>query len=132
MQYILDTSVWVSLLCAEDSNYIKAQQIISRVPAQQIIPDVVFYEILTVLKIKIDLGLAVDFMDFVKNNLDITIKLYYENNRTLAELMLDTRFIKLSYVDVLLLYLSKEYTIITFDKQLAKGIEIYGGEYEGC
>lgn len=131
IEYILDTNVWVSSLCLQDTNHKVAQIIIERIPAEQIIPDVVFYEVLTVLKLKIDLEIAFNFMEFVKNNVDITIKLYYENNRTLAELMLDKRFIKLSYVDILLLYLSKEYTIVTFDKELVKAIEIYGGDCKG-
>lgn len=130
MSYILDTNVWVSFFDEDDSNNKKAESILKSLSKEkeQIMPDLVFYETLTVLKIKTNLQLSKDFMDSVKDNRDVTIRLFYEYNRIVANLMINPIYTHLSYVDTLLLYLSKTYTIITFDKQLIQAIDVYGGK----
>lgn len=64
-----------------------------------------------------------------KDNRDVTIRLFYEYNRMVAELMINSLYKHLSYIDTLLLYLSKTYTIVTFDKQLIQAIDLYGGKH---
>jgi predicted nucleic acid-binding protein len=134
MTVILDTSVWISLFRESDINHDKAKRVIIKESKnkEQIMPDLIFYETITVLRNKSTIEKSILFMDFAKDNNDITIKLFYENNRDIAKLAYDQGFSKLSYVDLLLLYLSKQYTIVTFDKELSKAIELYGGECEGC
>lgn len=131
MSYILDTNVWVSFFDEDDSNNKKAESILKSLSKEkeQIMPDLVFYETLTVLKIKTNLQLSKEFMDSVKDNRDVTIRLFYEYNRMVAELMINPLYKHLSYIDTLLLYLSKTYTIVTFDKQLIQAIDLYGGRY---
>jgi predicted nucleic acid-binding protein len=132
MSAILDTNIWTSFFLVSDSNHEKATEIIKNESKNQlqIMPDLVFYEAITVLRNKSGIEKSTLFMDLVKNTVDINVRLFYENNRDIAKLAYDVNFSKLSYVDLLLLYLSKEYTIITFDKELITAITIYGGHYK--
>jgi len=129
---IIDTNVWVSIFNDKDINHLKSKKIIEKYSYYQIMPDLIFYETITVLKVKSTLENALSFVDFAKDNQDITIKIYYENNRDLLGLINDKRFKELSYTDILLLYLSRKNTIITFDKDLIKNIKLLGGKVVGC
>lgn len=124
---ILDTNVWVSLFNDKDINHNKVKKSLGKFLENQIMPDLVFYETITVLKFKAGLDISVNFIDFAKDNKDITIKLFYEDNRDLIALIYDDRFRKLSYTDILLLYLSRKNTIVTFDKELIKNIKLIKG-----
>lgn len=126
---IIDTSVWVSLFNEEDSNYKKALRYKSVCFGEQTMPDLIFYETLTILKNKIkDVKLLNKFSEFTYNNLDVTIRLFYENNIDVLKLFLNEKKDGLSYVDTLLLFLSKEYHILTFDEDLKKRIKQSGGK----
>lgn len=126
---IIDTSVWVSLFNEEDSNYKKALKFKCVCFGEQTMPDLIFYETLTILKNKIkDVKLLNRFTEFTYNNLDVTIRLFYENNIDVLKLFLNEKKDGLSYVDTLLLFLSKEYHILTFDEDLKKKIREVGGK----
>lgn len=126
---IIDTNVWVSLFNEQDSNYQKALALKSICFGEQTIPDLIFYETLTILKNKIkDIKLLNRFTGFAHENLDVTIRLFYENNVDVLKLFLNEKKDGLSYVDSLLLFLSKEYHILTFDQDLKKRIKEYGGK----
>lgn len=128
---IIDTSVWVSLFNDKDTNHTKAKKLMQKFSYYQIMPDLIFYETITVLKMKTDLKTALDFTDFATDNRDIVIRLFYEDNRLLIDLVRDERFKDLSYTDTLLLHLSRKNTIVTFDKELAKNIKRLKGNVEG-
>lgn len=128
---IIDTSVWVSLFNDKDINHAKAKKLMQKFSYYQIMPDLIFYETITVLKMKTDLKTALDFTDFATDNRDIVIRLFYEDNRLLIDLVRDERFKDLSYTDTLLLHLSRKNTIVTFDKELAKNIMLLKGSVEG-
>ena len=124
---IIDSNIWISLFNDKDINHKKSKDIVNNFSYYQVMPDLIFYEVITVLKLKSNLNNALDFVDFVKNNKEITVKLFYENNRDLTWLLYDERFKNLSYTDMLLLYLSRTHTIITFDKDLIKNIKLING-----
>lgn len=127
-KFIIDTSFWISLLNHDDSNHKESLKYKNLAFNDQIMPDLVFYEILTVLKNKIkNEDLLKTFTDFATNRNQVNIKLYYENNREVLKYFIDEKNRSLSYTDSLLLYLSKEYHILTFDKNLRSRIKEAGG-----
>ncbi len=127
---IIDSNIWISYFSNIDSNHTKAKNILETFSCDyQIMPDLVFYEVITVLKNKSSFENSMMFIDFIKNNKDITIQLFYEQNREVLDLSGNKEFVNLSYVDTLLLYLSKTHTIVTFDKQLIEAIDLYGGKH---
>jgi predicted nucleic acid-binding protein len=126
---IVDSSVWISLFNHEDSNHKKAISFEEILLKEQIMPDLVFYESLTILKNKIKNNeLLKEFNIFATDSLNVTIKLFYENNRDVLNLFIREYKDGLSYVDVLLLYLSNDYHILTFDEKLKKRIKECGGK----
>jgi predicted nucleic acid-binding protein len=126
---IVDSSVWISLFNHEDSNHKKAMSFEKILLEEQIMPDLIFYESLTILKNKIkNTDLLREFNIFATDSLNITIKLFYENNRDILNLFIREYKDGLSYVDVLLLYLSNNYHILTFDEKLRKRIKESGGK----
>jgi predicted nucleic acid-binding protein len=126
---IIDTSVWVALLIKSDSNHPKTLKYKNLVIQEQVMPDLIFYETLTVLrnKSKDDYPLKT-FIGFTTENIDITIRLFYEDNRDVLRLFINEHKDGLSYVDTLLLFLSREYHILTFDEKLRKRIKESGGK----
>jgi predicted nucleic acid-binding protein len=125
---IIDSSVWISAFNKEDSNNKKALSYESYFENEQWMPDIIFYEVLSVLKNKIkDRSLLNDFVDYTKNNGNISIRLFYEYNREVLKTFIYEKSGTLSYVDALLVYLSHEYTILTFDKDLKDEIKKIGG-----
>jgi predicted nucleic acid-binding protein len=125
---IIDTNIWVSFFNEEDENHNKTRSFQHLFFNEQIIPDLVFYETLTVLKNKVKDNIILDkFKNFATESEQVTIKLFYENNRDVLNLFIREKKGGLSYVDTLLLYLSKEYYILTFDKELTKRIKESGG-----
>jgi predicted nucleic acid-binding protein len=126
---IVDSSVWISLFNHEDSNHKKALSFGKILLEEQIMPDLVFYESLTILKNKIkNTDLLREFNIFATDSKNVTIKLFYEDNRNVLNLFIREHKDGLSYVDVLLLYLSNEYHILTFDEKLSKRIKEVGGK----
>lgn len=126
---LIDSSVWAALYTATDSNHKKALTYNELYVQEQIVPDLVFYEVLTVLKNNFkqkSISLS-NFRGYMTESSQIVIHLFYEHNKEVLKLF-DSDIAKgLSYVDTLLLYLSKKYYILTFDKKLQKAITDFGG-----
>ena len=92
-------------------------------------PKVHIRQVAQILKNKIkNTDLLREFNIFATDSLNITIKLFYENNRDILNLFIREYKDGLSYVDVLLLYLSNNYHILTFDEKLRKRIKESGGK----
>lgn len=124
---IIDSSVWIAYLSTKDSGHNKAIGFEYLYLQEQTIPDIVFYETITVLKNKKLTDVMNHFMNYATNESQITIRLFYEYNREVLKLFNSPVAEGLSYVDTLLLYLSRDYHILTFDDNLKARIRKYGG-----
>lgn len=127
MMIILDTSVWVALLHEKDSQYEKALESVSSLDWEKVVlPDLVFYEVLTVIKIKSELKLClpkvflkllktteVDYSSIPNEIIELSIKKIIATSQ------------KTSFVDICLYEWSRQddVRIITFDASLEKWIK---------
>ena len=122
---ILDSNVWIAFFHKNDNQHKKAEKIIKDLNTKIIIPEYIITEIASILCFKADKKIAVIFLNSVFDNDDIEIllsnKLIFNN--TVDSFINDSKN-KLSFIDITLLYLSKKYKIITFDKNLQKAITI--------
>lgn len=126
---IIDSSVWISAFNSEDANNKLALQYVEYFEQEQWVPDIVFYEVLSVLKNKLKNKALLDkFVDYTKNNGNISIRLFYEHNREVLKTFTYETTGRLSYVDSLLVYLSRDYWILTFDEDIKKEIKKIGGK----
>jgi predicted nucleic acid-binding protein len=125
---IIDSSVWIAAFNEEDSNYKKVLKYKDYFEEEQWMPDIVFYEVLSVLKTKIKKKESLDkFIIYAKENGNISIRLFYEDNKDVLRTFTHETSGKLSYVDALLVHLSRKYHILTFDEDVKKQIQKYEG-----
>lgn len=125
---IIDSSVIISAFNKDDSNHEKALSYKDQFEEEQWMPDIVFYEVLSVLKNKIKNKILLDnFIAYATSQGNITIRLFYEYNREVLKNFIHETSGRLSYVDSLLVYLSHEYSILTFDDNLKNEIRKVGG-----
>lgn len=126
---ILDSNVWIAYLNKDDSLHPKAQKTLQPIiekDQQIILPEYIILEICSILLIKVNKLSADNFLNFVLNNQNI--KILYSDVVFFTKLV---SFFKnqtskqLSFVDIALLYLSKSYPVITFDKKLEKAILLF-------
>ena len=121
---ILDSSVWIARLHTDDSQHDKALSIFKGIFNEIYVPEYVLLEVTTLLKQKGCLDLAKNFITEVTIlNKSIFIPSYQYFTETQSAFLNTEKNNKLSFIDTSLLVLSKEYTIITFDKQLQKEIQ---------
>ncbi len=126
---IVDTNIWVALFNEHDSDHKRVVKYIDLLGEEQIMPDLIFYETLTVLRNKSEDNDPLEtFIEFTTKAQLVTIRLFYENNSDILTLFINEHKDGLSYIDTLLLFLSKEYHILTFDKKLKKRIKDSGGK----
>lgn len=126
---IADANVWIALFNKDDSIHQKSFRYKDLLTIEQIMPDLIFYETLTILRNKCKDNTPLDlFIDFATDNKYLTIRLFYENNIDVLKLFIKEKKGGLSYVDTLLLFLSREYHILTFDEVLKKRIKEHGGK----
>jgi len=125
---IIDSSVWISAFNENDSNHKKALTYKDNFEEEQWMPDIVFYEVLSVLKTKIKNKESLDkFIMYAKENGNILIRLFYEDNKDILRTFTHETSGKLSYTDALLVHLSRTYDVLTFDEELKKQIKKYEG-----
>lgn len=125
---IIDSSVWIAAFNEDDSNHKKALTYKKNFEEEQWMPDIVFYEVLSVLKTKIKNIESLDkFIMYAKENGNILIRLFYEENREVLRTFTHETSGKLSYTDALLVHLSRTYEVLTFDEDLKKQIKKYEG-----
>lgn len=121
MDLILDTSVWIAYLEQSDSQHRQALQLFALIDQKIWIPEYVLVEILNVLVAKVGKNTADEALSMFFQNQDIEIIWNSEEFR--AELLgffLSNKIEKLSFVDQSLLFMSKKYRVVTFDKELRK------------
>lgn len=125
---IIDSSVIISFFNEEDSNHKKSLQYTDHFKEEQWMPDIVFYEVLSVLKTKTKNKQALEeFIAYATESRQVTIRLFYEYNRDVLRTFTHETSGKLSYTDALLVHLSRTCKILTFDEELKKQIRKYEG-----
>lgn len=118
---ILDSNVWLAYFIEDDSQHDKAVVVFSNITETILMPEYVLLEVSTLLRSKKHNVKAVDFCRKMITNRETflhSMPLVGETADTFCK-----RNDKLSFVDTALLVLSKEYTVITFDKALQKAIK---------
>lgn len=122
---IVDSSVWIAYLDEDDSQHDKAEKVLGGQITPLLVPEYVLLEVVTVLRQKKRESILQQFLNnatrtgvyLPAGNIGIEVASYYT----------DKKYKKLSFVDVGLLMLSKQYRIITFDKALKQAIETQNG-----
>lgn len=118
---LFDTNVWVAIANEEDSLHDKAMRAFARAKRPILLPEYVLVETGNILTYRAGKPFADKFLDEAIHNADI--ELLFAGKETALHAI---RFFQsaphpgLSFVDTFLLYLSKGYDVITFDKQLDK------------
>jgi predicted nucleic acid-binding protein len=113
---IIDTSVWISYFDEDDSNHKVARDTLDKESAQVRVPEYILLEVVTVLRLKKLNDVAEKFIRLATNP-----NVYLPAGTLgleIAKVYNDKKFTKLSFVDTGLALLSKEYRVITFDKDL--------------
>lgn len=123
---ILDSNIWISYIIKDDINHKKANEIFDNLENEVIyISEYIIIEITTILLQKWWKDITNLFIKMYKNNTNIKIiyvsQILFNN---FLNFFVKNNYNKLSFIDQSLLYLSKEFEIITFDKNLIKEIEI--------
>jgi len=121
---ILDSNVWVSYLDKDDSQHKKAKKIFREISDIVVVPEYVIIEVCTVLLKKTCKETANNFIKIAFNNQNTEVLFFGEFifNRFINNFK-DIKNKKLSFIDTSLLYLSKSYQVVTFDKDLEKAIK---------
>ena len=121
---ILDSNVWISFLDKNDNQHKKAKKIIDKIDCDIVVPEYVIIEVCTVLLKKTNKKIANGFIEIAFNNQNTEILFcdeYFFNN--VVDNFINLDGCKLSFIDIAILYLSKNYKVITFDKNLEKAIK---------
>ncbi|NCF75149.1 MAG: PIN domain-containing protein [Xanthomonadaceae bacterium] len=121
---ILDSNVWISYLDQNDNQHKKAQKIMDEIDCNIIVPEYVIIEVCTVLLRKTNKKIANGFIEIAFDNQNTEVlfcdeyffNLFVNNFKNIQNK-------NLSFIDTTLLYLSKNYQVITFDKNLEKAIK---------
>ena len=122
MQKILDSNIWISYFIIDDSNHKKASKIIEWLENESVcITDHIIIEVSTILLYRLWKQFANDFIELIKYNTNVGI--FYSNKIIFDDFInffIINKNNKLSFVDQSLIYLSKDFEIITFDKEINK------------
>lgn len=121
---ILDSNVWIALLSEADSQHKTAESSVARVKDDVLLPQFIISEVCTVLAQKYGKAAADLFIEYGLNAAGTTI--WSADEKTFIQLVEFYRQGKhpgLSFIDVSLLFLSRLYPVITFDRQLARAIK---------
>ena len=117
---IIDSSVWIAYFDTNDSQHTSAKQTLETRTTAVIIPEYILLEVVTVLRNKKKESVLKQFIDLATkrgtylaaDTLGVEVAACYSQKQ----------YQKLSFVDVALVLLSKQYEIITFDKALTEVI----------
>ena len=121
---ILDSSVWIAYWNKNDNQHEKAEKVFSKIDNKVVLTEYLVLEICSVLSLRVNKKIADKFLDFALSNSDIELFLSDENHFTgTIKNFNKNKTGKLSFVDCSLLYLSKFYEVITFDRGLKREIE---------
>jgi predicted nucleic acid-binding protein len=120
---ILDSNVWIAFFHERDSQHKRAEKIVKEISFPIVAPEYVIIEVSSILRFKAGKKISNDFLENIFDNENIEIllsnELFFSNT---ADNFKNSKNKSLSFVDTALLYLSKSYQVITFDKDLQKAI----------
>ncbi len=120
---IFDSNIWIAYLNKSDSTHKRAVKLFQETSVEDIlVTEYLLLEIVTVLKQVRGYKFA---QKFIRQVVDADISFLESKNFYPQTLLLfqSLKENKLSFVDVSLLYLSEEYEVKTFDKDLQKMIK---------
>ena len=121
---IADANVWIALFKKDDSLHTRAKRLLTRLPKVGI-TEYVVVEVCSVLSMRTSKEVTDGFIHFIMGSKTVEIlpsgeDLFFGTLRLFEE----QKHGKLSFTDVSLLYLSREYTVLTFDKNLERAIRV--------
>ncbi len=119
---IFDSNIWIGFLAAQDPHHKKASVLFQDLAVDEAlyITTEIISEVTTVLKMRYGNGAVQTFIEFMFNTdsiVRIPSGLYFD--ATLKHMLITTDT-KLSFTDLTLVVLSEQFTIKTFDKDLAR------------
>ncbi len=117
---IFDSNIWIGYLDRDDSSHAKCVEIVSKNKEKVLVPEYVMLEVVTVLVRKRGKEIADKFIDFIINNQDTWLEPSTKDTFIKSLIFFqDNDYSSLSFVDQTLLFLSKDYKVITLDKNLS-------------
>jgi predicted nucleic acid-binding protein len=121
-EIIIDSSVWVSFFNELDSQHDQALLLRNEISKSKILPDFILQETGTVLKNKLGVEVAKNFIDLFIGNNAVSLVSFFEFQDSFSQEFSKNENEKLSYIDSSLLWLARNrnYKIITLDKDLLK------------
>lgn len=118
---ILDSNIWIALLDKNDCSHTRAVKIFETLRGEIALPDYIVLEVCTVLTLKVGKKVALDFLKLAQDNQDVQILASTPQVFTsVLRHFTNSGPAKLSFVDYALVYFSRAYLVITFDKQLGR------------
>lgn len=121
---ILDSNVWIAFLYIDDAQHEKSKKVFQLCEKPIVIPEYVVIEVSSVLSQKAGKRIANAFLEIIMQSKGVEV--LFSEDQFFIEVV---NFFKkrkehnLSFVDFSLLYLSKSYQTITFDKNLQRAIK---------
>jgi len=124
MKVIFDSGVWIAFLNKSDVSHKKAVDIFKRYEQKQVfLSEYLLLEITSVLTLQVGKKHADLFLEMVLNNQNIDIlPLAKSSFFNFLNFFRSLKAENLSFVDLSLLFLSKDFHVITFDKELEKNL----------
>jgi predicted nucleic acid-binding protein len=119
---IIDSCVWISFLDENDSLHKKAMNLFISITWEQVfLPNLIYYEVITVLKIKKRRHQLLDNFEKFRSNFNLKYEIIEESVKQKALLNFFQTDKPLSFVDCILwTYSQAGNKIKTFDKELIK------------
>lgn len=120
---ILDSSVWIALLHADDNQHHRAKALLTHLPVPIGVPEYVILEVCSVLARK-HKDIADQFLERIDGQ---DTMILYSDRSFFFETVIEFRSHAgndLLFTDIALLVLSQEHTVLTFDQKLQKAIQI--------
>ena len=115
-QIIADSSVWVAYFYDKDSQHTRAVQVLEEESLPILVPEYILLETVTILRQKKEeLALQKFMLAAMRDDVYLRAR---NLGIEVARLYATPEYKKLSFVDVSLVLLSKEYRVITFDRAL--------------
>ena len=119
---VIDSSVWIGYFDELDSNHKKATQLMTAAAAAGtiVVTEYVLLEVASVLKRKIGQKKTAEILTVLLqlDNVEVLESTYFFQSTLEMFLTLNEKY--LSFVDVSLVVLAKDFAVVTLDKQLAK------------
>jgi len=127
---IFDSNIWIGLFVSADALHHKSKQLFDDyLECEKIVPEYVLLETLTVIKLYTNHKEATACLDYFLSSERLTIlpaTRIFEQTVTLFQSLEENH---LSFIDVSLLALAREYEVKTFDKKLASTIRKMQGKW---